>query len=121
MQIPDQELSNKIANDNRMNKNHQNNTNSFNSSRTIQYDVSRNDINNENVRKPSSTKRVYIVGDSIVKHVNGYDISRKTENSNVFVRPSHGATVRCMTDYVKPVLRGNRDHTVFHIGINDVP
>ena len=47
--IPGDELSNKIANDNsknhsRINKNHQNNTKSFNNSRTIQYDVSRNDI-----------------------------------------------------------------------------
>ena len=71
-------------------------------------------LNNENVRKPSSTKRVYIVGDSIVKHVNGYDISRKTKNSKVFARPSHGATVICMTDHVKPVLRDNPDHIVFH-------
>ena len=32
----------------------------------------KNDINNENVRKTSSTKRVFIVGDSIVKPVNEY-------------------------------------------------
>ena len=107
-------------NHSRINKNHQNNTNSFNNSRTIQYDVSRNDINNENVRKPRSTKRVCIVGDSKVKHVNWYDISSKTENSKVFVRSSH-ATVRRMTDHVKPVLRDNSDHVVFHIGTNDVP
>ena len=61
---PDHELSNKIPNDNsknhgRINKNHQNNTNNFNNSRPIQY-ASKNDINNENVRKPSSAKRVYI-------------------------------------------------------------
>ena len=73
------------------------------------------------MRKPSSTKQVYIVGDSIVKHVNGYGISRKTENSKVFVCPSHRATVRCMADHVKPVLRDNPDHKVFHIGTNDVP
>ena len=112
---PDHELSNKIENDNSKNhykisKNHQNNTNNFNNSRAIQYDVSRNDINNENVLKPSSTKGLYVVGDSIVKHVNGYDISRKTENSKVFVRSSHGATVRCMTHHV--------GHIVFHIDTN---
>ena len=49
--------------------NHQNNTYICNNSGTIQYDdVSRNDISNENVRK-QSTKRVYIVGDSIVNGV----------------------------------------------------
>ena len=51
--IPDPELSNKIATDNsknqsRINKNRQYNTSCLNS-RTIQNDVSRNDINNENV------------------------------------------------------------------------
>ena len=70
---------NEIANDNskihnRINKSNQNNTNGFSNLRTTQYDVSRNDKNknNENVvGKLSSTKRVYVVGDSIVKHVNG--------------------------------------------------
>ena len=52
--IPDPELSNKIATDNsknqsRINKNRQYNTSSLNNSRIIQNDVSRNDINNENV------------------------------------------------------------------------
>ena len=49
-------------------------------------------MNNENVRKRSNTKRVYIAGDSIVKHVNEYDISRKIENSKIFDPSSHGAT-----------------------------
>ena len=124
--IPDQKLFNKIENDNskdhnRINKNPQNNNNSFGNSGTTQYDISRSDINNENVWKPSSTNRVYIVGDSIVKHVNRYDISRKTETSKVFVRLSHDATVRSMTDDVIPVLRNNFDHIVFHIRIYDVP
>ena len=64
------ELSNKIANDNSknycgINKNHHSriNTNNFNNSRAIQYDVSRNDVNNKNVQKPSSTKRVHIAVD----------------------------------------------------------
>ena len=82
-ETPDHELSNKIGNDNiknhsRINKSHQNDTNNFINPRTSQYDVNRNNINNENVRKSSSTKRVYIVGDSIVKYVYGYVISCKT-------------------------------------------
>ena len=111
---------NRNENHSRITKNRQYNTNNLNNSRTIQYDVSRNDINNENVRKQWCTKQVYIVRDSIVKHVNGYDISCKTEKSKVFVRPSHCATVRCMTDHEKPVLRDNPDHIVFQIGTNDV-
>ena len=81
-ETPDHELSNKIGNDNiknhsRINKSHQNDTNNFINSRTSQYDVNRNNIDNQNVRKPSSTKRVCIVGDGIVKYINGYVISCK--------------------------------------------
>ena len=57
--------------------------------------------------------------DRIVKRVKAYDISGKTDNSEVFARPSHGATVRCMADHVKPLLRDNPDHIVFHIGTDD--
>ena len=54
------------------------------------------------------------------QHVNECNISCKTENNNVFVCPTHGATVRCMTDHVKPVMRDSPNHIVFHIGTNDV-
>ena len=37
-------------------------------------------------------QNVYIVEDNIVKHFKGYVISRKTENSEVFVHHFHGAT-----------------------------
>ena len=73
------------------------------------------------MQNPSNTKHVYIVGDSIVRHVHGYDISRKTENARAFVLPSHGATGKCMRDHVKPALRDKPDHIVFHIGTNDAP
>ena len=75
-------------------------------------DVSRNDKSYENVvRKLSSTKHVYIVGDSIVKHVSGCDISRKTENFKVFVCPSHGATVRCMIGHIFFFYLGLLNHS----------
>ena len=60
--------------------------------------------------KARISSSVYIVGNSIVKHVNRYDILRKAENSKAFVHPSHGVTVRCMTNHVKSVLRDNLDH-----------
>ena len=81
-----------------------------------------NIINNERTDKaPSGEKRVFIVGDSIIKHINGYEISGKLENCEVFVRPCHGATIRCLEDHVKPVLRENPDEIIFHIGTNDLP
>ena len=72
-------------------------------------------------QKKSDEKRVFIVGDSIIKNVNGYDVSGKTEQCRVYIRPSLGAKVRCMEDHIKPVIKGNPDHVTFHIGTNDVP
>ena len=81
-----------------------------------------NIINNERTdNAPSGEKRVFIVGDSIIEHINGYEISGKLENCKVFVRPCHGATIRCLEDHVKPVLRENPDEIIFHIGTNDLP
>ena len=52
------------------------------------------DVNS--VEKNMNNERT-IVGDSIIKHVNGYEVSGKLENGKVFVRPCHGATIRCKT------------------------
>ena len=72
-------------------------------------------------QKKSDEKRVFIVGDSIIKNVNGYDVSGKTEQCRVYIRQSLGVKVRCMKDHINPVIRDNLDHIIFHIGTNDVP
>ena len=56
-------------------------------------------------QKKSDEKGVFIVGDSITKNVNGYDVSGKTEQCRVYIRPSLGAKVRCMEDHIKPVIK----------------
>ena len=54
-----------------------------------------NIMNNERTDKaPSGEKYVFIVGDSITKHINGHEISEKLENCKVFVRQCHGAIIR---------------------------
>ena len=64
------------------------------------------------MRKQSNTKRVFIFGDSIVKHVNKYDVSCKTDGAKV--------DVSCKTCF-----RDNPDNTVFHISndgtLNKIP
>ena len=72
-------------------------------------------------QKKSDEKRVFIVGDSIINNVNGYDVSGKTELCRVYIRPSLGAKVRWIKDHIKPVIRDNPDHVIFLIGTNDVP
>lgn len=67
--------------------------------------------------------KVYILGDSMVKHVQGWEINRKLDyQQNVYVRQFSGAKTKCMNDYVKPCTRENDpDHIIFHVGTNDIP
>ena len=65
--------------------------------------------------KPSDTNadvtnRVFIIGDSIVKHIRGYELSQRVENCKVFVKSFSGAKVRCMEDYIQPTLREMPSH-----------
>ena len=65
-------------------------------------------------------KNVIILGDSVIKHVNGYDIARKLDKYKVFLKSFSGAKVRCLKDHMNPSLRDNPDHFVLHIGANDL-
>ena len=44
----------------------------------------------------------------------GMTVLRKAGDSEIFVRLSHGAIVRCMIDHVKAVLRDNPNHIGNH-------
>ena len=65
-----------------------------------------------NNRGYEDKKNVIILGDSIIKHVNGYDVAGKLNNCKVFVKSFSGAKVRCLKDHMKPSLRENPDHFV---------
>ena len=56
----------------------------------------------------------------MIKNIKGWEISKKLQNANVYVRHFSGAKVRCMKDYLKPSLRENPDHFVLHVGTNDL-
>ena len=67
-------------------------------------------------------KSVIILGDSsMIKHVNGWEISRKLQgNCKVYVKHFSGAKTKCMKDYIKPSQRENSDHYILHVGTNDL-
>ena len=77
--------------------------------------------NNENINNKNKTN-VYILGDSIVKKLNGYLLTRKIKQKHlVKVRSFSGAKISCMTDHVKPTLRDiNPDHIILHADTNDL-
>ena len=72
------------------------------------------------VDNKKKNKKIYILGDSIVKHVEGWHLSKMT-NQKVYVRSFSGAKVKCMKDYVKPCIRENDpDHVILHVGTNEM-
>ena len=79
-----------------------------------------NKINNN--KTSSSKKEVFILGDSMVKKVNSFLLTRNINHKFlVKVRSFSSAKVNCMNDYVKPTLRDfNPEHIILHVGTNDL-
>ena len=90
-------------------------------------DKEKNDSGNDKSKKAKipiddkkKNKKIYILGDSMVKHVEGWQLSKST-NQKVYVRSFTGAKVKCMKDYVKPCIRENdQDHVIIHVGTNQM-
>ena len=56
----------------------------------------------------------------MVKHLNGWEMSKKIKNCKVYVRSFPGAKVQRMDDYKKPSIRDKPDHSIIHVGTNDL-
>ena len=87
-------------------------SNSYNGYKSNNTDGNNSNVNNNkspNVQESrkfpkNRNKRVFILGDSIVKHINGCDISSPIENCKVYVKGFSGAKTECMTEYVQPTI-----------------
>ena len=77
--------------------------------------------NNENKNNKNKTN-VYILGDSVVKKLNGYLLTRKIKYKHlVNVHSFSGAKISFMTDHVKQTFRDiNPDHIVLQASTNDL-
>ena len=64
-----------------------------------------------------NTKKVFIVGDSMIKNITGTGISR---SNTVKMGPHPGATTVDICDYIKPELRHKPDVIIIHCGTNDI-
>ena len=62
-------------------------------------------------------KEVFIIGDSMIKYVNGREVSR---NNPVKVRSHPGATTNDFIDYVLPTVRQKPNLIIIHTGANDI-
>ena len=91
--------------------------------------VSTESPNSDDIRNASKNantkdiKKVFLLGDCMVKHVQGWHITKRIGNKRkVYVRQFSECKVDCMKDYMKPCMRENNpDHLIFHDGTNDVP
>ena len=70
--------------------------------------------NNNNKNK----KVISIVGDSILKDIQGHDLS--TDDHKVLIKSFSGATVNCMHHYIKPTMMHKPDTIIIHCGTNDL-
>ena len=78
--------------------------------------------NRNNTDKSKRKKRVFIIGDSMIKKVNGFLLTRNINHKFIVkVRSFQGAKVKCMTDYVKPTINDfDLEHIIIHVGTNDL-
>ena len=60
------------------------------------------------------------MGDRIIKHVKGYNISSSLENCKVYVKDFPCERVRCIKVYVKPTLIKNADHIFMYVSTNQL-
>ena len=56
----------------------------------------------------------------MVKHFNGWEMSKKIKNCEVYVQSFPGAKVQCMGDYKKPWIRDEPDNFIVHDETNDL-
>lgn len=63
-------------------------------------------------------KVISIIGDSIIKNVQGHSLT--TNDHMVVVKSFSGATINCMKDHFKPSIRRNPDVLIIHCGTNDL-
>ena len=68
-------------------------------------------------RNKNSRRYIFIIGDSMVKHINGPGISK---NDQVQVKTHPGATTDDIIDYIKPTIGQKPYIVIVHSGTNDL-
>lgn len=96
-----------------LNTSSSNNTSNDNGPNSAQKNASNNRDSND------KTLTTVIVGDSIVKNIQGFKIGRKT-NSRVIVKPYSGATTADRHHHVIPTIQEKPNQIVLHTGTNDL-
>ena len=68
-------------------------------------------------KKPYSKPKVILAGDSIVRSIHGWMMSR---NKSVKVNSFPGATTEDIVSYLNPLINRKPDHILLHVGTNNL-
>ena len=74
-------------------------------------------------RSQSRSKRTAVImGDSLVKNINGWELKEKCgiQGMNIFVKNFNGATIRDMHSYAQPSIERKPNLILLHSGTNDL-
>ena len=94
---------------------------SLDSSCNPQKAITADDHKNDKPKGEKNEKSMFVIEDSIVKHLNRWETSKKLNvNCKVFVKTFSGAKTTCSNNYVKPSVRSSPGHFILHVGTNDL-
>ena len=94
---------------------------SLDSSCNSQKIITAGDHKNDKPKEEKNKNPIFVIGDSIVRHLNGWEMSKKLNaNCKVFVEIFSGAKTTRMNNYVKPSVRSSPDHFILHIPANNL-
>ena len=74
-------------------------------------------IKRQSANSSTVKKKVFVVGDSVIKYVNGQGVSR---NDSVKIRSHPGATKDDFIDYVRNAVGKKPNLIIIHSGTNDI-
>ena len=87
---------------------------SLDSSCNPQKTITAGDHKNDKSKGEKNEKSIFIIGGSMVKHLNGWEMSKKLNvNCKVVVKIFSGAKTTCMNDYEKSSVGSSPDHFTF--------
>ena len=71
-------------------------------------------------RKPSEKRSVAIIGDSMIKNIRHWEISKFCPNQKIYVKSFPGADVTDMHHYSRPTAKRDPDLVILHCGTNNL-
>ena len=117
------DINNKDKNSNKINSKNDNNKNNTKNKYNKSSEFSRSGLNDtiSNTSTYNQKEKVFILGDSVVKNVYGFLLTRNLNYKCLIkIRSFPGAYVRRLHDYVKPTMRDFNPNQILNIGTNDL-